>query len=435
MARARDIFATDFREEPYWWEAARPTTDLATDLPEKTDVLVVGSGYAGLSTALELARDGTDVTVVDAEALGWGASTRNGGMVSGGANVGKNANADPALMAEMLDEAYAAFEHFEGVIAREEIDCSYARVGRFVGAHCPSAYETQAKKIEALNEHADSGAYMVPRAEQHREIASDYYYGGMIVERAGGVHPARYHAGLLRAAHAAGVRLVAETRVGRIRGEAGSWTVETSQGPVGAKEVVIATNGYTGDATPALKRRLVPVASYIIATEDLGEDRVRALFPTGRVIADTKRVLYYYRPSPDGRRVIFGGRASFRTAGAIETAGKLHGFMTGVFPQLRGVRVSHAWNGNVAFSLDRLPHMGRQDGLHYALGCNGSGVVMMTHLGHRTALKLLGKTNRQSAFERLEMPASPFYGGTPWFLPFIGGLYHLQDWLDRRVWG
>ena len=151
-----------------------------------------------------------------------------------------------------------------------------------------------------------------------------------------------------------------------------------------------------------------------------------------RMIADTKRVLYYFRPSPDGTRVVFGGRASFRTRTALETAPILYEYMVGVFPQLRGVRLSHAWTGNVAFTFDRIPHMGDRDGVHYALGCNGSGVVMMSHLGHRTALKILGRTNRPSAFDGLPFETRPLYHGTPWFLPAIGAWYKLRDWIDRR---
>ena len=393
---AADIFADSFKAEPYWWEAARPTAALASTLPDATDVAIVGGGYAGLSTALELARNGTDVTVLEAEDLGWGASSRNGGMVSGGVNVGKGRTMEDDATRAMLAEAGAAYAHLENLITREGIDCFYARTGRFVGAHTPAAYEAQAKRVEALNRLAESEAYMVPRDRQHEEIASDFYHGGMVVQRAGGVHPALLHKGMLEAAHKAGARL---------------------------------------DATPWQKRRLVPVGSFIIATEELGEERVRALFPKLRMISESKRVLCYYRPSPDGKRIIFGGRAKFGQATPTESAPILYGFMCDRFPQIRGVKITHAWTGNVAFTFDRLPHMGRQAGLHYALGCNGSGVVMMTHLGHRTALNILGHANSPSAYEALPMPTVPLYGGNPWFLPIVGSYYRMRDWIDRRTAG
>ncbi len=200
-----------------------------------------------------------------------------------------------------------------------------------------------------------------------------------------------------------------------------------------AKHVVVATNGYTGDATPQLKRRIIPVASHIIATEELPADLARSLIPRGRTINDTPRVLTYYRMSPDGKRMVFGGRARFTAVGPEVSAPALHRMMTDRFPQLAGAKVTHAWTGNVAFTFDYLPHMGEIDGMHYALGCNGSGVAMMSYLGHQTARKIIGGGNRVSAFEDLDFPARPFYTGNPWFLPIVGGWYRLRDRIDRAV--
>lgn len=431
------IFAEDFKTDPYWWDAAPPDDEGDAPPPDRADVVVVGSGYTGLSAALELARGGVDVVVLEAFRFGEGASTRSGGMVSGGVNVGKGGDVETLYGADrvgaMIEEAAESYSHFEQIIERENIDCQYRRCGRFVGAHTPTAYAGMAARVETLNAQADAGASLVPKARQREQLGSDFYHGGMIVERAGGVHPSLYHLGLRRACRAAGVKLSAHTRVEGVEGTAGDLTVRTSRGVVRAREVVLGTNGYTGKATPWHQRRVVPVGSYIIATEPLGEERVRELFPTMRVIADTKRVLFYFRPSPDGTRVVFGGRASFRTKSALETAPVLYDYMLGVFPELRGVKITHGWTGNVAFTFDRVPHMGDKDGVHYALGCNGSGVVMMSHLGHRTALKILGRTNRASAFDGLPFETRPLYYGHPWFLPAVGAWYKLRDWVDRRM--
>lgn len=432
-----DIFADGFKTEPYWWEASPPDDEGDAPPPEQVDVAVIGSGYTGMSAALELARNGVDVVVLEAQRFGEGASTRSGGMVSGGVNVGKGGDIEKlygrARVDDMLAEARDSYDHLEQIIRRENIDCFYARTGRFVGAHTPDAFKEMAAKVEGLNAHADAGAALVPRERQAEHVNTEYYHGGMTVDRAGGVHPSLYHKGLRDACRRAGVKLSAHTRVEGIDGTAGDLTVRTSRGPVRAKEVVLGTNGYTGKATPWHRRRVIPIASYIIATEPLGTERVSALFPSGRMIADSKRVLYYFRPSPDGTRVIFGGRASFRSRTALETAPVLHRYMLGIFPQLAGVKITHAWNGNVAFTFDRVPHMGDENGVHYAMGCNGSGVVMMSHLGHRVALKILGKTNRASAFDGLPFETRPFYSGVPWFLPTIGAWYKFRDWMDRRA--
>ena len=192
------------------------------------------------------------------------------------------------------------------------------------------------------------------------------------------------------------------------------------------------SNGYTGDITPELKRRVVPLGSYIIATEELAPDLAKSLIPNNRSMADTRRVLTYFRLSPDGKRMIFGGRARFGFTDPTETAPLLHRFMTDRFPQLKGSRITHAWTGNVAFAIDEMPHMGKRDGLHFALCCNGSGIAMMSYLGRETARKAAGLSNRQIAFDSPDFPTLPFYNGNPWFLPLVGTWFRTADWLDRK---
>ncbi|MBC8036121.1 MAG: FAD-binding oxidoreductase, partial [Rhizobiales bacterium] len=157
-----------------------------------------------------------------------------------------------------------------------------------------------------------------------------------------------------------------------------------------------------------------------------------SISPRNRSFADTRRVLTYYRMSPDGKRLIFGGRAKFGQTDPVETATILYRFMLDRFPQLRGTKITHAWTGNVAFTVDEVPHMGKFDNLHYALGCNGSGVAMMSYLGHQTARKIAGHVNRVCAFDRAEFPDHPLYKGSTWFLPMIGQYFRARDWIDRR---
>ena len=173
------------------------------------------------------------------------------------------------------------------------------------------------------------------------------------------------------------------------------------------------------------------MASHIIATEELPEELASSLIPRRRTISETRRVLCYYRMSPDGRRVLFGGRARFTQASPQASAPILHRFMAERFPQLAQARVTHAWMGNVAFTFDFLPHMGREQGMHYCLGCNGSGVAMMSYLGHQTARKILGGGNRVNAFDERDFPTRALYSGKPWFLPLAGNWYRLRDWVDR----
>jgi glycine/D-amino acid oxidase-like deaminating enzyme len=433
-----EIFHRDFTPTPYWWEAYRPGFGDLAEVPREVRVAIVGGGYAGLSAALELARNGIDAVVLEANELGFGASTRNGGAVSGGVNVGKSftgktIGVDRDQVEGMLSDASDAFALIDRLIAEESIDCSWEKPGRFVGAWTRKHFQGQAERLALLNSAAQSGAYMVPRERQREEIASDYYYGGMVVARSGKLHPALYYKGLLEACRRRNVAVCAKAGVTRISRLGLGWRVETVRGTVSAGDVVVATNGYTGRLTPALRRRVVPIASHIIATEELPADLAGSLIPNRRTLSDTKRVLCYYRMSPDGRRMVFGGRARFTQVDAKVSAPILYGYMVDRFPQLRGTRITHAWTGNVAFTLDALPHMGRRDGLHYCLGCNGSGIAMMTYLGWQTARKIAKIANYACSFDREEFPDHPFYSGNTWMLPMVGGWYRLRDRLDRLV--
>jgi glycine/D-amino acid oxidase-like deaminating enzyme len=430
------IFHQEFKAAPYWWEAHKPTALPEIALPRESRVVIVGAGYAGLSAALELTAQGLDCIVLDANEPGFGGSTRNGGMVSSGANVGKRYMSKPMpaeQAAPYLADAADAFTLIEELIAREKIECSWIKSGYFLGAWCKSHFDDMAKKVAALNAAADSGCYLVPPDRQREEIGSDYYRGGMVVGRAAHIHPALYFKGLVDLCAKRGVKIASKTPVTKLTETATGWKVQTSRGNILAGDVIIATNGYTGDITPQLKRRVVPVGSYIIATEELPPDLAKSLSPKNRAISDTRRVLTYYRLSPDGKRMIFGGRAKFGHTDPVETAPILHRFMLDRFPQLRGTKITHAWTGNVAFTLDELPHMGKFENLHYALGCNGSGIAMMTYLGQQTARKVAGKTNRVCAFDQPEFPSHPLYTGNTWFLPWVGRYFRTRDWIDRQL--
>ncbi len=431
----REIFHKDFKAKPFWWEAHEPAALPEIALPRETRVVIVGAGYAGLSAGLELAALGLECLILDANEPGFGASSRNGGMVSGGVNVGKRYMSKPMPADEaapFLADAADAFSLIEDIVTKEKIDCGWSKAGYFLGAWCKSHYNDMAKKVEHLNAAAKSDCYLVPQERQREEIGSDYYRGGMVVGRAAHLHPALLFKGLLELCQKRGVKIASKTPVTKLTQTATGWAVETPRGSITAGDVIIATNGYTGDITPQLKRRVVPVGSYIIATEELPSGLAATLSPKNRSFADTRRVLTYYRMAPDGKRLIFGGRAKFGHTDPVETAPILYQFMTDRFPQLKGVKITHAWTGNVAFTMDEMPHMGKFDNLHYALGCNGSGIAMMTYLGQQTARKVAGKANRVCAFDRPEFPDHPLYNGSTWFLPLVGRYFRTRDWIDRR---
>ena len=428
------ILAPDFVERPFWWDDALPTRR-AEAVPSAADVAIIGGGIAGLSTALELARGGLRPVVLDREPIGWGASSRNGGALAGASALGRARGnlqraVDPETLAAMMEEGEQSFDDFEQLVEREGLACDYRRTGRFTGAHAAAAMQTLAARAEMLNRARPGEARLVLRGDVATEIATERYHGGLLIQRAGSLHPGKYVQELARVAEAAGAALHGGVSVDGYTREAGQFRVRTSAGEIKARALMVATNGYTGAATPWQQRRVVPVASYMIATEVLGVARVASLLPKLRVYGDTKKVLYYFRPSPSGDRILFGGRASFVDSDVRRAGGRLHRFLVHLIPDLAGIRITHAWKGNVAFAFDYLPHVGEHEGVHYALACNGSGVVTMTHLGREAARQIIGRGNRPSAFSRLPFPTMRGYRGKPWFMPFIGGLYRLRDRLD-----
>ncbi|MCB1743421.1 MAG: FAD-binding oxidoreductase [Gammaproteobacteria bacterium] len=435
------IFGPDFKTEPYWWEAARPTARAATPVPEQVDVAIVGSGYSGLSAALELARAGSRVCVFEQHELGWGASSRNGGMLSGEPKFASVAELTRAYgsnrAARILDDGRATLDNLKEIVEREGIDCYLQQNGRFVGAHSPAAFRALETRIRELETQGREGFELVPRTRMHEVTESTYYHGGLLEHAGGCLHPALYHKGLLEACARHGVTLCGHTRVAGVlrRGQEFELAVvsQNGQAAIRAREVVIGTNGYTGPLTPWHRRRLIPLGSYIIATEPLPVERVESMFRGFRTMSNTQRVLYYYRPSPDYTRVIFGGRASFRKTTDRDSSRTLYQYLCDVYPSLRGVRISHGWSGNIAFTFDHLPHMGIHDGMHYCMGCNGNGVQMMSYLGRQIALKILGRTNRECGFDGLSFQSRPLYNGNPWFLPVVGNWYRLRDRLERAL--
>jgi glycine/D-amino acid oxidase-like deaminating enzyme len=418
-------------ERRAFWQASMPVLPdrSGRDLPSETEVVVVGGGYAGVTAARELARRGVGVTLLEANTLGWGASTRNGGIVHAGYKwsarqlIRRYGEATgKALYGETLD----SYELVKQLIVDESIDCDFRECGHLELAYAPSHVPELEHARESL---ASVGveSTVVPRDRIRDEIGSHAYYGAIAVEGSGLLHPGRYFAGLAEAAARAGADLHEGVRATSItRGADGRFTVESTRGRIVARDVFVATNGYTDGVVPSLRRRIIPIGSYIIASEPLPADLAHELSPKGRAFFDTKNFLYYWHVSAD-RRMVFGGRASFMPTTIDRTAAILWRGLLEVHPQMAAHRIEYAWGGNVGFTFDRMPHVGRtRDGLTYAMGCCGTGVALMTNLGTKVGAWLAG--GEAPALTKLRFPLVPApFEGRPWFLPFAGEWFRLQD--------
>ena len=327
----------------------------------------------------------------------------------------------------ILREGHNALDWIEQFVATEGIDCDYSRVGRFCGAHSEKQFAGLKTRIEQTPEEFIRDSYLVDRSDQWDELGSHAYYGGMVSTRHASLDPAKYHQGLLQLAIEAGVEVVDYCKVEKIHRANGGFRVMTSKGEVAADKVVVATSGYTGNATPWHQRRIIPIGSYIIATEPIDGGLMKVLMPKNRVIVDTKKLVVYYRTSPDGQRILFGGRVSIGEIEARRSVPKMHRLMCEIFPQLQNVKVSHCWMGFVGYTFDGLPHIGEDEGLFYSMGYCGSGISLSSYLGSKVGQQVIGHRDGETALSEPNFQTRPLYSGKPWFLAPSVGYYRIRD--------
>lgn len=422
------------RDNPLWWDEAGPVIR-SPAIPAQVDVLIVGGGYTGLSAALTLARNGRSVMVSDAGAIGSGASGRNGGFV--GAKLRRSL---ASVAAEYGDRRAVAIctvakdarGYIEELIRTERIDCDFERCTRFQGAHKPTDFAKLSNNVSSMRR-LGFDLEMVERSEQFKFVNSDAYFGGLVDRAGAAFHPSKYLHGLLERAEAAGAIVVAENKVlGADEERTGGFCVRTSKGVVTARDVIVATNGYTDGVFPELQRRIIPIGSYIISTVPLPKDMVRSVMPGCELVSDTRRCASYMRVSPDKTRIVYGGRVAATDISSMSSGPRLKAVLTSIFPILKDVPVSHSWMGFTGFTFDDVPHIGRQrDGIYYAMGYCGSGTSMATYLGHKVALKVLGHSDGRTELDELSFPMKSWYRGSPWFLSGAIAIYRMLDRIHR----
>jgi glycine/D-amino acid oxidase-like deaminating enzyme len=405
--------------KPYWQEASgvRPTARRA--LSKQVDVLIVGGGYTGLSAARETAAAGAATLVLEAGRLGAGCSGRNGGQVA--YSIKPSFAALSALYGEarayaICREGHEAIAYLRSLATEHGVECDWQARGCFVGAHTPRHFIALAREAQNQPRGLEQRVTVIAKADQRGEIDSDFYHGGVVYHDDASVDPMRLLLGLLRRAEESGVCVLDHCPVQAIERCSDGFEVITPQGTVRARKVLIATNGYSGPLSKWHRRRVIPIGSYQIATEPLGAERVRALIPRGRNIVDSRRVVVYYRPSADGERIIFGGRAALGEKNPLVCAPRLQRMMARIFPQLKSAAITHAWVGWVAYTFDTLPHVGQIDGVYHCMGYCGQGVPLAPYFGRRVGQQMMGLSEGRTALDDLPFPTRPYYIGVPWFL-------------------
>ena len=428
---------TGISADPYWWQAAPPHDFHIEHWPDRADVVIIGGGYTGFGAAIPLARAGLDVVVLERDQIGSGASTRNGGITSGNlrlsfGDLAKRFGAEKATA--FYQEAKAARADLAQFIISEKIDCDLQQCGRLVGALRPESLDSMKRDAERLTKLLDIEATVYDRASLPDYIDTSRYCGGMMRDDIGGIHPAKLLAGMCQIARQASVKIATQTKVIAVSQQNTSshtpeFRIETSRGMIRAGHVISATNAYTDAGQPWLRRRLVPVISEMTATEELGENMVRSLMPGLNMYGEALQLGHYYRPSPDKKRILLGGRRM--SPNPVKARKRLVEGLTSIFPQLADIAITNHWFGFVAFPFDQLPKLAIHDGVIYPSGYCGSGTVWARWLGQKAAHMVLADLDEsafpESAFRGVPFRTMPFYSGNPWFLPLAMGLYAIQD--------
>ncbi|KIE59164.1 hypothetical protein A946_03950 [Methylacidiphilum kamchatkense Kam1] len=421
-----------FKTTPYWWETVEPLKVDNKEIPNQMDVAIVGSGYTGLWASIILKEQGVDVHVFEAKELGYGASTRNAGFVGAGYKLGvsklfKIFGKDRAV--ELFNISLKAREDIEETIRKENIDCGFVVPGHLVVAWKPVHLANLEKTAELLEKYFSLKTRLLDKSSLSACMETALYHGGLFLPEGALLNPARYYQGVLALAIKKGVDFHPQTEVQQIEQKGGKFEVTFSGNKrTLAREVLMATNGYTSSSFPEIQRRIIPLPSTIVLTEPIDKNLLEKLVHTKSAVYDTKNFLYYFRFLDDGK-LLFGGRTQLNFKSSIIDASKeLRRSISMVFPALKEIKIWNVWEGKVGFTFDHLPHYGRLlNGIHYCLGYCGHGVALSSYLGKLTAYYLLNDPRGQSSLLTLPFKKEFFYTAHPWFLPMVGLWYRLKD--------
>jgi glycine/D-amino acid oxidase-like deaminating enzyme len=418
---------------PFWREDS-PLPEHDGPLPAEADVAVIGAGFTGLNAAREIAAAGHSVVVLDAGKVGAGASSVNGGMVNHGLKAATTKvykSFGPQLGREFWDASLASIDLVEKLVLDEGIDCGFVRNGAAELGYSKRDLTGFGHEADWMRENLDFDTDLYGPDRIHQVVGSDAFHCAMVDHVGAGLQPASYVAGLAGAAERRGAVIVDRARVLRVSRTTTGFQLLTERGRLAGGQVLYATNGYTESVpSPELRRRVIPVGSYIVVTEPLPLDVAERLVPEQRMLWTSRRFINYFRRTPDNR-ILMGGRNDLSTdLDLVESAARLEETTLEIFPELADVAFTNSWNGKLGITFDLMPHIGRIDGAWYALGYGGHGVGISTYVGAEVG-RLIAGTQDRSPFAEIPHPTRPYYREKTWFLPLAARWYRFLDTIGR----
>jgi glycine/D-amino acid oxidase-like deaminating enzyme len=414
------VFSNQFTQACYWKESMSwPLKVPPKELPQSADVVVIGSGFTGLSAARSLAKAGVQVVLLESEEIGSGASSRNGGIVHPTLGVGvqvliKRYGLERAK--SLYNIIFESFDFLQQLVEEEWIDCHLNVSGAFEAAARPKHLEWMHARRDLLDEVFDHHTNVIGPDELNKYVGGNLYSGGWHDPLGATVHPARLVYGLGEAALRAGADLHPHTPALDIESRDSKHEIKTPRGIVRTDSIVMATNGYMGDIFPEIRRRIIPINIVAVATETMPAELADRMIPKRYCFWDSFRLFHYYQRTEDDR-LVFGGVSGLRRGGVMGEAAAVYRRMTRIFPELADVKLDYAWEGDIALTFDQLPHLGQMEDIHYAIGFNGDGVLLGCYLGAKIAEMVLGKGEPTPLVE-IPFPTMAFYRRRTWFMPF-----------------
>jgi len=422
---------------PYWWEDYKPYHFQNCSINNQTyDLVIIGAGYTGICAAQESVSKNLKTLLIDQNALGEGASTRSAGMVSGGLNFGKKVDLfkeyGDQMAVDFIKESIDSYRFLEDRVNGYHSEVKFQKTGRLVLAHSKKKLEALRKKIDLLNRLTNLKLDFLKNIDH--EISNDYYKGGMLVHDAASIHPSLFYKFLLDKALNCKLDIFSPCKLLSHKKIENYHIVNTTEGIVKTKFLLFATNGYSEKEIGKENYNIIGVPSYIAVTNEIGTEAISKVMPKLRMYSDTKNDLFYFRPTPDHKRLLFGAFPvwAYQKESSRFVESFFYKNISRILPSLNNFKINYIWGGKVGVTFNTLPHVKNEKNKLYVFGCNGSGVALMPYLGYKSISLITKKTNSPIIITKINSKKNYFKKIISFLLPVLGIYYRKKEEIENK---